>query len=86
MSERKGLFARAVERLRGGPPTSRNESVERGPLTHGDDGYLHASGISRRDDGHIGRERTGRDIERDRESGPAEELDRGYGDRRNSEI
>lgn len=90
MSTIKGILARAAERLRRPRTNDSTDAApdfeERGPLTHADDGNLHASGISRRDDGHLGKERVGRDIERDREAGPAEELDRGYDDRRNSEI
>jgi hypothetical protein len=90
MNEKKGLFARAADRLRR-PPERKPEIIERGPLEHADDGNLHASeahesGISRRDDGHAGKERVAVDIERDNRAGKSEELDRGYGDRSSREV
>lgn len=52
MSERKGFFERAAERLRkpAKPPTNEPPIVvERGPAQHVDDGRMHISGG--RDDG-----------------------------------
>jgi hypothetical protein len=87
MSERKGIFARAAERLKK-PATTREQPdiIESGPLEHETDGQLHANGISRNDDGHVGKQRVARDLERDNRAGPSEELDRGYGDRGSQEI
>lgn len=44
MSDRKGLFQRAVDRLRKRPAGSNNIDVERGPATHPDDDRMHISG------------------------------------------
>ncbi len=68
------------------PVPEKPEIIERGPEQHEDDGNLHASGISRRDDGHAGKERVATDVERDNQVGPSEELDRAYGDRGSRDV
>lgn len=42
---RKGVFARVAERMRGAPANPPPDTVERGPLTHEDDGRMHASAV-----------------------------------------
>lgn len=79
MSVRRGVFARVVDRLRGGPTPRKPQGVERGPQfvergprEHGDDGYLHASGRV--------------DVEHDHRAGAPEELDRGFGERASNDA
>lgn len=93
MTERKGLLARAAQRIRkaGKPEPNVPAVVERGPAQHGDDDRMHISGDvegTRRDDGSTGRDCGATSVEGQHSEAGAtsEELDRGSQRRRRDDV